>query len=129
MKKILTLLALICVFIAILISVLPISNLAIFPAVTALILGIIVFYLSKKMGEIKKIIPFIFFLATISLVISAYKAFFTETKVADTEVLNETETKLEEEAIEELDDLELDDLEIDEEIEIEDDLETISLEE
>ena len=129
MKKIVTLLALISVIIAIIFSVLPISNLAVFPAIAALIFGFIAFYLSKKSGEVKKIIPFIFFLATMSLVISAYKAFFTETKVASTEVLNETETKLEEEAIEELDDLELDDLEIDEEIEIEDDLETISLEE
>lgn len=123
MKKTLTLAALIFVIIAILISVLPISNLAIFPALIALILGFTAFYLSKKSGEIKKIIPFIFFLATISLVISAYKAFFIETKVANTDVLDATETKLEEEAIEELEEIDIDD-----ELEIDDDLETISLE-
>mgnify|MGYP001818469427 CR=1 FL=1 len=113
MKKLFTILAIIASVLAIIFSVLPISNLAIVPAMAALIFGLMAFYLSKKSGEVKKIIQFTFFLTIIALVITTYKAIFTETEVASTEVLEATENKLEEEAIEELEGLEIDDIEID----------------
>ncbi|GAL79907.1 hypothetical protein JCM19274_2579 [Algibacter lectus] len=58
MKKIFTILAVIASVFAIIFSVLPISNLAIIPAVAALIFGLIAFYLSKKQEKLKK--PFSF---------------------------------------------------------------------
>ncbi|GAA4952697.1 hypothetical protein GCM10023314_27790 [Algibacter agarivorans] len=124
MKKLFTILAIIASVLAIILSVLPVSNLAIIPAIAALIFGLIAFYLSKKSGQVKKIIQFTFLLTSIALVITTYKAIFTVTEVANTDVLEATETKLEEDAIEELDGLEIDDIEIDDT-----DLEDISFEE
>jgi predicted membrane protein len=115
MKKLFTIIAIIASILSIILSVLPVSNLAVFPAIAALIFGLTAFYLSKKTGNVKKIIQFTFLLTTIALVITIYKAVFIEIKVANTENLEATETKLEEEAIEELDALEIDEIEIENE--------------
>lgn len=116
MKKLFTILAFIASLLAIILSVLPVSNLAIIPAIAALIFGLLAFYLSKKSGQVKKIIQFSFFLTIIALGITTYKSIFTVTEVADTEELTTKENKSEEEAIEELEELdieEVDDLELD----------------
>ena len=115
MKTIFTILAIIGAILAIIFSVLPISNLAFFPAILALIFGGIAFYLSKKTGHIKKIIPFTLLLTAIALIITIYKSIFTKIEVTDTTKLDATETKLEEESINELDALEIEDIEIDDE--------------
>ncbi|WP_346883075.1 FUSC family protein [uncultured Algibacter sp.] len=112
MKKLCTILAIIASVLAIILSVLPVSNLAIFPAIAALVFGILAFYLSKKTGSVKKIIQFTFLLTIIALCLTTYKAIFSEAKVANTEVIEATENKLEEEAIEELEGLEIDDSEL-----------------
>lgn len=107
MKKTLTILAVICCFIAVFFAVLPISNLAIFPGTLALIFGGIAYYLSKKNGGIKKIIPFTLLLTICALSMATYKAVFIKTVVADTTILNEKEIQLEEQALEELEDLDI----------------------
>jgi predicted membrane protein len=112
MKKAFTILAIIASFLAIILAVLPVSNLAIIPAIIALIFGLIAFYLSKKSGHVKKIIQFTLFLSIISISIVVYKALFTATEIGNTEKLIEKEKESEEEAIEELEGLELDDLEL-----------------
>jgi predicted membrane protein len=114
MKKIFTILAIITSVLAIILSVLPISNLAVFPAITALVFGILAFYLSKKTGKVKKIIQFTFLLTIASLSIITYKAIFNETEVGDTQEMVEKETESQEEAIEELEelDIEIEDIEI-----------------
>ncbi|GAA4883552.1 hypothetical protein GCM10023311_02160 [Flaviramulus aquimarinus] len=114
MKKLFTTLAILASILAIILSVLPVSNLAVIPAIAALIFGLIAFYLSKKTGHIKKIIQFTFLLTIMALIIITYKAIFTETEVSSTKGLEATETKLEEEALEELEGLEIDEIEIDE---------------
>ncbi len=111
MKQLFTILALIAAILATIFAVLPISNLAIFPALAALIFGLLAFYLSKKTGKVKKIIQFTFLLTIISLSITTYKAIFTETAVGNTEELIDKEEASKEEAIEELDDLELEGIE------------------
>ncbi|MGC6430791.1 MAG: FUSC family protein [Jejuia sp.] len=111
MKQLFTILALISALLAIMFSVLPISNLAIFPALAALVFGLLAFYLSKKTGQVKKIIQFSFFLTIIALGITTYKAVFTETKVGNTEELVEKEEASKEEAIEELEGLDLEEIE------------------
>jgi len=113
MKKIFTVLAVIASAFAIIFSVLPISNLAIFPAVAALIFGGIAFYLSKKTGEVKKIIQFSFLLTIAALAIVTYKSVFTETEVASTEIIDAKEAESEAEAMDDLEELEIEDLEID----------------
>lgn len=112
MKKLFTILAVIAAFFAILFSVLPISNLAILPAIGAFAFGFAAFYLSKKTGEVKKIIPFTFYLTICALTITTYKALFNTPEVVNTEVLEEIGNIHEEEAIDELESLDLDALEI-----------------
>lgn len=111
MKKLFTILALIASIVAVIFSVLPISNLAILPAIFSLVFGVIAFYLSKKKGSIKKIIQFTFFLTIAALALTTYKSIFTATEVVDTKLIEAKETKLEEESIKELENL---DIEIDE---------------
>ncbi|WP_445737123.1 FUSC family protein [Mariniflexile sp.] len=113
MIKTCTILAVIFAALTLLLSVLPISNLAIFPGIAALIFTLMAFYLSKKTGEVKKIIQFTFFLTISALAISTYKAFFTEIEVASTEVLDAKEDQFEEEAIEELEGLEIENIDMD----------------
>lgn len=123
MKKLFTILAVAASILAIILAVLPVSNLAVFPSIAALIFGIAAFYLSKKTGQVKKIIQFSLMLTILALVLTTYKAIFTKTEVANTEDLNAKETELEEQAIEELEGLEIDEIEIDES-----ELEDISIE-
>lgn len=112
MKKLFTILALIAAIIAIIFSVLPISNLAIFPAVGAISFGFFAFYLSKKTGEVKKIIQFTFLLTIMALGITTYKALFTKPVVVNTDVLDAKETQFEEEAIQELEELDIEESDI-----------------
>lgn len=112
MKRLFTILGMITAILAIILSVLPLSNLAVFPAVAALLFVLIAFYLSKKNGQIKKIIQFTFFLAVISLAITTYKALFNTSKVTNNQELKEKEATSKKEAIEDLEDLDLDDISI-----------------
>jgi membrane protein implicated in regulation of membrane protease activity len=114
MKQLFTVLAVIASFLAIILSVLPASNLAILPAIAALVFGFIAFYLSKKTGQVKKIIQFTFFLTIISLSITIYKAVFNKTEIGNTQELINKEEASKEEAIEELEGLELEDISIEE---------------
>ncbi|WP_242132863.1 FUSC family protein [Aestuariivivens marinum] len=108
MKKTFIVLALVSSILATIFAVLPISNLAIIPALAALIFGLVAFYLSKKTGDVKKIIQFIFLLTIVALSLTIFKAVFTTTEVADTKTLDTKETQLKEEAIEELENIDID---------------------
>lgn len=114
MRKLFTILAIIAASLALLLAVLPVSNLAIIPSIAALIFGLIAFYFSKKAGSVKKIIQFTFLLTIMALSIATYKAIFTTTEVANTDVLEEKETEFKESAIEELEslDIEIEDIEL-----------------
>lgn len=114
MKKAFTIFALLAAALAIIMAVLPISNLAIIPAIAAIIFGVIAFYLSKKTGEPKKIIQFTFLLTFVALALSGYKAFFTTTVVANTDIIDAKEIQFEEEAIQELEGLEINDADFEE---------------
>lgn len=119
MKKLFTILAIIASVFAVILSVLPLYKLAIFPAISSLVFGLIAFYLSKKTGSVKKIIQFAFLLTITASALSIYKSVTYKAEVVNTEVIEEKEIKFEEEAIEELEELEeLNDLE-DIELEIE----------
>jgi predicted membrane protein len=112
MQKLFTILAIIASILAIVLSVLPVSNLAIFPVIFALISGLAAFYFSKKNGQVKNIIQFTFLLTAVALSITIYKAIFNTTEVADTQELVEKEEETKEEAIEELEGLDLEELEL-----------------
>ncbi|WP_242158597.1 FUSC family protein [Aestuariivivens sediminis] len=121
MKTVCTGLAIVCSVLTAIFAVLPLSNLAVIPALAALVFGLIAFYWSRKTGEVKKIIPFTFLLTGVALCFTIYKAVFTSTEVAETTALEAKESQLEEEAIEALEDIDLDleDLEGLEDIDIE----------
>jgi hypothetical protein len=113
MKQLFTILAMTAAIFTVVFSVLPFSNLAIFPAIASIFFTSMAYYLSKKTGEVKKIIPFIFFLTIMSLALTAYKALFTTGEVANEQVLKEKEAVSKEKAIEELEELDLDDINLD----------------
>ena len=107
MKKIFTILAITASVLAIIFSVLPISNLTIFPAAAAVIFGFVAFYLSKKTGEVKKVIQFSFLLTMAALAIVTYKSVFTETEIASTEIIDTKEAESDSETMDDLEGLEI----------------------
>ena len=112
MKTLFKVLGLITAILAVILSVLPLSNLAFIPAIAALVFGLIAFLMSRQQQEPRKSIQLIFILTIIALSLATYKSIFDESEVGNTEELQETEQKSEEEAIEELEDLDLDDIDI-----------------
>ncbi|MFB9056785.1 FUSC family protein [Mariniflexile ostreae] len=108
MKQLFTVLAAIASFLAIILSVLPASNLAVIPAVVALVFGGLAYFLSKRSGQINKTIPFTLFLTMMALVITLYKAAFNNSEIGNTKELIRKEEASKEEAIDELENLDLD---------------------
>lgn len=106
MKKIFTILALISAILSVIMAVLPISNMAFFLIISALLFGSIAFSLSKKAGSTKKIIQFIFLLTVIALALSAYKAIFPKTETTNTQKPKEVKESVEKDTEE----LDLDDI-------------------
>lgn len=107
MRKLFIILGLIAAIIAVVLSSLPLFNMAFIPAIAALIFGLIAFYLSKQQNESKKVVQLIFLLTIISLCLSTYKAIFSETEVGNTEELEVRVQEAEENAIEELEGLDI----------------------
>lgn len=114
MKQLFITLGLIAAILSSLLSVLPVSNLALFPAILALSFGAIALYLSKKNAHKKKTIQFIFLLTSVSLAVTAYKAFFDIAEVSNNQELLDKEVQSEEKAIEDLEALDLEEITIDE---------------
>lgn len=119
MRKLLIILGIIAAVLAIVLSVLPLSNLAYFPAIAALLFGLIAYYISNKNNQPIKTIQLIFLLTIIALSISIYKSIFHTVEIGNTEELQIRELKSEEKAIEDLESLDIDldeeDLDINEE--------------
>ncbi len=124
MRKFLVILGFISAVLAVVLAVSPLSNIALIPAILAFILGLAIFYLSKKQNQSKKVVQYIFILTIVSIGITTYKSVFNEVEVGDTEELQERADEsvedskeiLEDLDIEEIDDIdmeELDGLEID----------------
>jgi predicted membrane protein len=124
MRKFLVILGFIAAILAVVLAVTPLSNIALIPAIVAFILGLAIFYLSKKQNQSKKVVQYIFILTIVSIGITTYKSVFNEVEVGDTEELQERADEsvedskeiLEDLDIEEVDDIdmeELDGLEID----------------
>ncbi|RYH71938.1 MULTISPECIES: FUSC family protein [Flavobacteriaceae] len=124
MRKFLVILGFIAAILAVVLAVTPLSNIALIPAIVAFILGLAIFYLSKKQNQSKKVVQYIFILTIVSIGITTYKSVFNEVEVGDTEELQERADEsvedskeiLEDLDIEEIDDIdmeELDGLEID----------------
>lgn len=107
MRKLFIILGIIAAIVAVVLSSLPLFNMAFIPAIAALLFGLVAFYLSKKENESKKVVQLIFLLTIASLSISTYKAVFNETEVGNTEELQVREQEAEDNAIEELESIDL----------------------
>ncbi|MGY0392659.1 FUSC family protein [Bizionia sp. KMM 8389] len=108
MRKLFIILSLIAAIFAVILSVLPLSNLAFIPAVCGFIFALISFYLSNKQEKPNHSAKLAMLLIIIALSLATYKALFNTSEVGNTEELIETEQQSEEEAIEELEGLEID---------------------
>jgi len=93
-------------------SFLPISNLAIFPAVFGLILGLIAYLSAKKQQLNFSFSRIVVLLSLVAIIISMSKQLFTEEKVENDTEFIQKEKESEQDAVKELDELEdeLDDL-------------------
>jgi len=114
MKTLFTVLGLIAAILAIILSVLPLSNIAYIPSIAALIFGLIAFYLAKQKQASKIVIQLVFLLTIIALSLATYKAIFSVSEVGDTQDFIEKEVQSKEDAIDELENLEIDELDIEE---------------
>jgi len=112
MRILLVVLTLVAAIVSVILSILPISSLAFIPAIIALILGFSAYYFSKKNGKSIHTIKLALILTILSLCLTIYKSVFNESKVGNTEELEQKELKSEEEAIEELEELDLEEIEI-----------------
>ncbi len=98
MKQLVTALAIISAILATILAVLPKFNLAIYPAILALLAGGAAYYMSKKEGELQKIVPFTIYLSSIALCIVIFKFISTaRTAVPNTTSAKDTPVKIKEE--------------------------------
>jgi len=82
MTKILNALGLFSAIAAAVLSALPFSNYAFYPAILALIFGITSFFQSKKKS--KKVVQLIFVLTILALSLATYRSLFSEVKETTT---------------------------------------------
>jgi hypothetical protein len=92
---------------AVILSVLPLSNFAFFPAIAALLFGILAFIKTRGTNKPKHTIQLIFLLTIISLALATYKSVTATTEVGDTEQLEQREENSLENSIDELEDIDI----------------------
>ena len=112
MRKLCVILALIAAILAVILSVLPVSNLAFIPAIASLVFGLVAMYLSNKQEKPKHTIKLAFLLTILALGLATDRSIYSTSEVGDTEELEQKEIQSEEDAIEELNDLDLDDIDL-----------------
>lgn len=133
MRLFLIVLGFIAAIFAAILAATPLSNLAFFPAIVAIIIGIVLFFISKKQHKSKRTMQYIFTISFIALGFAIYKSMFNESKVGDTQELEQRENESKEEAIEALESLDIEELDIEEldteDLEVEDlDVEELDIE-
>lgn len=87
MRKLLIIVSFVIALLAVVLAVTPLSNLAYLPAIIALVLGLVLYYISKKQNNVPKTVQYVLLLAVISIGISSYKLMFNKSEVGDTEAL------------------------------------------
>ncbi|MGF1556404.1 FUSC family protein [Paucihalobacter sp.] len=108
MRKLIIIIGFIAAILTLILAVTPFSNIAIFPAVLAVILALLVYVISNKQSKSKKPVQYILLLTIIAAGFMVYNSIFSESTVGDTEALELREEESKEKAIEELEALDLD---------------------
>ena len=116
MNKLFAILGFIGAILGLVFSFLPISNLAIFPAVIGLVLGLIAYTAAKKQNTGFSFARIVVVLSLLAIIISAGKQLLLQDKVAEDIEFIEKNEKSEKDAVKELEELdkeleELDELE------------------
>ncbi|EGV43850.1 FUSC family protein [Bizionia argentinensis JUB59] len=114
MRTLFIIFTVIAAVLALVLSILPLSNLAFILAGIAIIFGVIAFHLSNKQDKPNHTVKLAFLLTIIAISFSTYKALFNSLEVGNTEQLQETDKKSEIEALEKLKDLDLEYLNLEE---------------
>ncbi len=109
MRKLFTVLGIVSSIIAVVLALLPISNLAFIPAIIAFVFGVLAFLQIKKENGSKHVVQLTFLLTIIALSLATYKSIYNKTELGNTEQLEKLEKESEEKAIEELEDIEISD--------------------
>ncbi|MFP4846151.1 FUSC family protein [Winogradskyella sp. PE311] len=108
MKKLFIILGFISAILAVILSVTPLSNLAVAPIIIAFICGLLILFLSKKQKVKTKTIQYIFLLVIISLTLTIYKGIFSSKELGDTELLEQRDEENLEDSKEILEGIEID---------------------
>lgn len=108
MKKTFIILGFATALLSVVLAVTPLSNLAIFPIIIAVICGLILFYISKKEASKIKTIQYIFLLVIIALSLTIYKSIVNTQEIGDIEQLEQREEENLEDSKELLEDIEID---------------------
>lgn len=108
MKKVFIILGFTAAIIAVILSVTPLSNLAVIPIIIAFLSGLIIVFISKKQNTKTKFIQYIFLLVIISLALTIYKGIFNTTELGDTEQLEQRDEENLEDSKELLEEIEID---------------------
>jgi len=108
MKKLLVILGFITALLAIVLSVTPLFKLAYFPALAAVVFGLIALSLYRQNLWTHKNLQLVFLLTLIALSLSTYKSVFVKAEVGNTEELIQKENESEQDAIETLEDIDID---------------------
>ncbi|AOW19487.1 hypothetical protein [Urechidicola croceus] len=122
--KLLAILGIIGAILGLVFSFLPISELAIIPAIVGLLLGVIAYYFSKKQNFSYSFPRIVMILSLLAIIISSGKKLLTENSVkVDTEFIDKAEDS-KEDAIKDIEELDEELNELDQELEdLDDELE------
>lgn len=108
MKKIFTFLGLLTALLALVLSVLPLSNLAFIPGLASLVFGAIALVAAMKSQSGKKTIHLALLLALIAISISGYKALFGKAEMGNIQEFEQKDEEAVEKAKEQLESQDLD---------------------
>lgn len=107
MRLLFIILGLISAIFAVILAVLPLSNFAFFPAIAALIFGILAFIKGKQENKSKHTVQLIFLLTIIALALATFKSITATTEVGDTDQLEQRDQDSEKDAINELEGIDI----------------------
>jgi membrane protein implicated in regulation of membrane protease activity len=107
MKTLFVVLGFVASILAVILAVTPLFKIGYIPALTALVFGLIAFYIARKNNLPRKSVHLVFLLTIMAVVVSTYKTIFVTVEVSDTEELIQKEDQSEQEAIETLEDIDI----------------------
>lgn len=109
MRNFVKIIAFILAILALILSVTPLSNIALFPLSMAIVLTILLYFLSKKQKKSNKPVQYILLLSIVAMGFIIYKSLFTVAVVEEeaVEEMNIKEQESQEDSLKELESLDI----------------------